>query len=116
MPRILVIDDNTAIRVLLRTMLEQEGYEVVEAANGTEGFQQYQAVPSDLVITDLWMPVMDGLEMLRALRHGVPTPTVIVLSGDQHALAQARRLTPHTFAKPVVLKQLRAAVHALLVL
>ena len=113
MIRILIIDDDAALRVFLRTVLEQEGYDVVEAANGAEGLQQYQAIPPDLVITDLQMPVMDGLELLRALRHVVPPPTVLALSGDQHALTQAQRLTPHTFAKPVVLEQLRATVRAL---
>jgi len=67
-PRILVIDDNAAIRELLRLVLEEEGYEVIEAADGAEGLRRYQAEPTDLVITDLEMPGMDGLELLRALR------------------------------------------------
>jgi len=112
-PRILVIDDNTAIRELLRLVLEEEGYEVIEAADGTEGLQRYQATPTDLVITDLQMPGMDGLELLRALQRVVPTPVLMAISGDRDTLTQARRLTPHTFAKPLPLEQVLVTVRNL---
>jgi CheY-like chemotaxis protein len=111
MIQILVIDDDVMIRTFLRTALEREGYDVVEAANGAEGLQRYQVTLPDLVITDLWMPVMDGLQLLRELQRVVPLPAVIAISGDQHTLTQAQTLTPHTFAKPLPLKQLLATVH-----
>ena len=113
MPRILVIDDNAAIRELLRFLLEEEGYEVIEATDGAEGLQRYQAAPADLVITDLQMPGMDGLELLQALRRMVPTPVLMAISGDREALTQAQELTPHTFAKPLALEQVLAAVRNL---
>ena len=113
MTRILVIDDDTMIRALLRAILEREGYDVVEAANGADGLQQYQAIRPDLVMTDLQMPVMDGFALLRALQRVVPPPAVIAISGNQHDLTQAQRLTPYTFAKPFPLPQLVATVHAL---
>ena len=113
MPRILVIDDNAAIRELLRIVLEGEGYEVIEAADGAEGLQRYQAAPTDLVITDLQMPGMDGLELLMALQRMVPTPVLMAISGDRDALTQARKFTPHTFAKPLLLEQVLAAVRNL---
>ena len=113
MPRILVIDDNAAIRELLRIVLEGEGYEVIEAADGAEGLQRYQAAPTDLVITDLQMPGMDGLELLMALQRMVPTPVLMAISGDRDALTQARKFTPHTFAKPLPLEQVLAAVRNL---
>ena len=113
MPRILVIDDNAAIRELLRFILEEEGYEVIEAADGAEGLQRYQADPTDLVITDLHMPGMDGLELLEALLRVVPTPALMAISGNQDALTQAKRFTPHTFAKPLPLEQVLAAVRNL---
>ena len=115
MTRILVIDDEAMIRTLLRVVLEREGYEVVEAVNGAEGLQRYQATPTNLVITDLQMPVMDGLQLLRVLQCVVPPPAVIAISGDQYTLTEARTLTPHTFAKPLPLKQILAAVQALVV-
>jgi len=112
-PRILVIDDNAAIRELLRFILEGEGYEVIEAADGAEGLQRYQADPTDLVITDLKMPGMDGLELLQTLQRAVPTPVLMAISGDQEALTQAQGLTPYTFAKPLPLEQVLAAVRNL---
>jgi two-component system, chemotaxis family, chemotaxis protein CheY len=112
-PRILVVDDSAAIRELLRFVLEGEGYEVIEAADGAEGLQRYQADPTDLVITDLKMPGMDGLELLKALQRVVPTPALMAISGDLDTLTQARSLTPHTFAKPLPLEQILAAVRNL---
>ena len=113
MPRILIVDDDAVIRELLAYVLKQEGYEVIEATNGAEGLQKYQAEPTDLVITDLMMPGMDGLELLKELRRVVPTPALIAISGDQAALMQARAFTSHTFAKPLSIEQVLAAVQAL---
>ena len=113
MPRILVIDDNAAIRELLRLVLEEEGYEVIEAADGAEGLQRYQEAPTALVITDLQMPGMDGLELMMALRRMVLTPALMAISGDLNALTQAQGLTPHTFAKPLPLEQVLEAVRSL---
>jgi CheY-like chemotaxis protein len=112
-PRILVVDDDAAIRELLRFVLEEEGYEVIEAADGAEGLQRYQEAPTALVITDLQMPGMDGLELMRALRRMVSTPTLMAISGDLNALTQAQGLTPHTFAKPLPLEQVLEAVRSL---
>jgi CheY-like chemotaxis protein len=112
-PRILVIDDSAAIRELLRFILEAEGYEVSEAADGAEGLRRYLSDPTDLVITDLLMPGMDGLELLEALQRVVPTPALIAISGDRDALIQAQGLTPHTFAKPLPLEQVLATVRNL---
>ena len=113
MPRILIVDDNAAIRELLRFVLEEEGYEVIEAADGAEGLQRYQTAPTDLVITDLQMPGMDGLELLQALRRVVPAPVLMAISGDRDTLMQAMRFTPYTFAKPLRLEQVLAAVRNL---
>ena len=113
MTRILVIDDDAMIRSLLRAVLERDGYDVVEAVNGADGLQQYQATRPDLVMTDLQMPVMDGLAVLQALQRVVPTPAVIAISGDQHDLTQAQTLTPYTFAKPLLLQEILTVVHAL---
>jgi CheY-like chemotaxis protein len=112
-PRILVIDDDAAIRALLRLVLEEAGYEVTEAVNGMEGLQCYQADPADLVITDLMMPGMDGLELMQALQRETPPPVLMAMSGEQAALTQARALTPYTFAKPLSLEQILEAVRNL---
>jgi DNA-binding NarL/FixJ family response regulator len=90
MARILVIDDDEAIRLLLRAVLECQGYEVVEAENGYEGLLCYHAKPTDLVITDLDMPVMDGLEALREIMQRRPVTKVIIFTvfdSDERILA-----------------------------
>ena len=67
MATILIIDDDDLIRVLLRSALEAAGYEVMEAANGRQGLELYRHRPTDLVITDIVMPELNGLDMLLEL-------------------------------------------------
>ncbi len=66
MKRILVIDDDEQVRALLLEILERAGFGVVEAANGVEGINRYREEPTDVVITDINMPKMSGIEVLRA--------------------------------------------------
>jgi CheY-like chemotaxis protein len=108
--RILVVDDDNAIRLLLRTVLERRGHSVVEAANGEEGLRCYQAAPTDLVITDLQMPVMDGLQMIRELRDAFPTARIVAISGDKGRLAAAQTFSQCTFEKPLYMEELLDAV------
>jgi two-component system chemotaxis response regulator CheY len=77
MNSILTVDDSASIRQAIKIALSGEGYTVTEAANGQEGLDQGAAGGFDLIITDLNMPVMDGLTMIRELRQrpagaGVP--------------------------------------------
>ncbi len=78
---ILVVDDEEAIRTSLRSILEDEGYEVSVAANGVEALKIFGADPPDLMILDIWMPEMDGLETLRRVKEFVPTTQVMMISG-----------------------------------
>ena len=78
---ILVVDDEEAIRTSLRSILEDEGYDVSVAANGVEALKIYGTDPPDLMILDIWMPEMDGLETLRRLRDLVPNTQVMMMSG-----------------------------------
>jgi CheY-like chemotaxis protein len=80
-PSVLVIDDDETIRVLLRTILEREGYRVVDAPDGDKGLRQYQESPTDLVITDLIMPGKEGIETIRDLRKKFPHVKIIAVSG-----------------------------------
>lgn len=65
---ILVVDDSKAIRQLVRICLGGAGYNVVEADDGTSGISQVRSQPVDLVIADVNMPLMSGLEMIKQLR------------------------------------------------
>lgn len=78
---ILVVDDEAAIRTSLRSILEDEGYEVSVAANGVEALKIYGTDPPDLMILDIWMPEMDGLETLRRVKEFVPATQVMMISG-----------------------------------
>src|SRR5712691_2841103 len=79
--RILVIDDEVAIRDSLRMMLEYEGYDFVGAATGQEGLALAEREAPDLVLLDVKMPGMDGLEVLDRLRVTNEVLPVIVVSG-----------------------------------
>ena len=80
-PRILVIDDEAAIRDSLKMTLEYQGYEVLTAATGEEGIAQVEREAPDLVFLDVKMPGMDGIEVLQRLRHVVDSLPIVVISG-----------------------------------
>jgi CheY-like chemotaxis protein len=82
-PRVLVVDDAEDIRMLLRIRLDRSGeYQVVgEAADGLEAVEQARRLQPDVVLLDIAMPRMDGLEALPLIREAVPNVRVIVLSG-----------------------------------
>ena len=75
---ILVVDDEERIVNFLRSKLKASGYEVLTASNGLEGLEQAQAQEPDLIVLDLLMPKMDGLEMLKELRSSSTVPVIIL--------------------------------------
>src|SRR5690349_994065 len=81
MARILIIDDETALRLWLRVVLEGAGHQVVDAPDGTAGLQALRRQPADLVLCDVFMPERDGLETIRALRREFPHVRVVAMSG-----------------------------------
>ena len=81
MTRILVIDDDAALRNTLTILLGARGFDVVVAENGKSGIDAIKARPFDLVIVDLFMPGMDGLETTKALRQHNPSIPIIAVSG-----------------------------------
>jgi two-component system response regulator (stage 0 sporulation protein F) len=114
MAMILIIDDEEIIRVLLRSTLEAAGYEVTEAINGRQGLELHRHRPTDLIITDILMPELNGLEMLLALTREFIHAKVIAISGageEKKVLDVAKLIgARQTFQKPLSMPQLLAAV------
>lgn len=120
MQRILIIDDEESALDLLRRILEQEGYEVVEAKNGQEGIEIFRKQHFDLVVTDMVMPVKDGLKTILELRQEDPAVPVIAISGGG-AIAKERYLNVAGYidgvcaiAKPFTRQDLLVSVSRLL--
>jgi CheY-like chemotaxis protein len=85
--RVLIVDDHAIVRGIMRSLFESQGFEVWEAADGAEGVRKAEEVKPNLVILDLSMPVMNGLEAARALRSLVPdVPLLMFTNSDGKSL------------------------------
>ena len=112
--RILVADDDPGIRRTLQIGLTQAGYEVIEARDGAEAMRLWRDDGADLVISDIYMPDEDGLEVIRELRAESPTTPVIAMTDG----GRSRNLDPlrhsetfgaaRTIAKPFTLEAMLA--------
>lgn len=120
MARILVIDDNTSMREALCEMLRQAGHEAVDIASGRLAVQVHRSQPVDLIITDIFMPDTDGLEVIFNFRRDFPEVKIIAVSGGGsrgmvELLAVARKMgAQRAFMKPFSWDELLAAVEELL--
>ena len=83
--RIVVIDDEASIRKLLRTSLELAGYDVKEAASGANGIQKIIEERPDIVVLDLGLPDMEGIEVLKKLREWSKVPVIVLTVRDSDA-------------------------------
>ncbi len=81
MAQIQVIDDDQAIRATIKLLLEREGHDVVLAEDGRKGIAQFETGTFDLLIVDIFMPGMDGLETIRTIHQIRPEIPIIVISG-----------------------------------
>jgi CheY-like chemotaxis protein len=110
---ILLVEDDAAIRGVMRIFLVDLGCDVIEAQDGLEGLQRYQALPIDAVISDMNMPKMNGLEMMRAIRNDDPSTPMIAMSSDPERLSLAHHAgAQHLLKKPFDLSELRNALEA----
>jgi DNA-binding NtrC family response regulator len=80
-PRILVVDDEMIVCESCKRILEEDGYEVETALGGMEAFEKMKENPFDIVITDLKMPGIDGMEVLRTFRREYPDAIIIMITG-----------------------------------
>ena len=113
-PRILVVDDEPQLTRVLRTGLKARGYDVRVAADGLAGFETFNDWHPDLVVTDLAMPTMDGLELCRRLRAISQVPIIILSAkGEEKTKVEALDIGADDFVtKPFGIDELLARVRA----
>jgi len=111
--RILVVDDEDSIREYLSMMLEREGYEVESSADGKKAAKLCRQQEFDVIVTDIQLPGMSGIELLSALREGDPTVPVIIVTGhaSQESAIEALNLGAFYYLlKPVSNEELKQVV------
>ena len=112
-PRVLVVDDDAGVRYTLREILESSGLEVDVASDGVEALERLQVQPAQLVVTDLRMPRMDGMELLHKLVAQNPAPRVVVITahGSERQAVDAIKAGAHDyFRKPFEADELVAVI------
>ncbi|WP_080843815.1 response regulator [Cytobacillus gottheilii] len=111
--KILIVDDQFGIRILLNEVLQKEGYETFQAANGVQALDIVANHSPDLVLLDMKIPGMDGIEILKRMRVDNQEIRVIIMTayGELDMIQEAKDLGALThFAKPFDIDDIRAAV------
>lgn len=113
---ILVADDDPPILRLVRTKLQADGYGVITATNGREALDVFESQPPDLVVLDVMMPVMDGLEAMREIRESSTVPIILLTArtGPQDKIAGLDMGADDYVTKPFNPDELAARVSAVL--
>jgi two-component system nitrogen regulation response regulator NtrX len=112
--QILVVDDEERIRQSLNGILKDEGYEVLEAKDGLQALKQIESDPPELVLLDIWMPGMDGMEVLERMKGQIPNLPVIMISGHGNIelAVKAVKLGAYDFIeKPLSLEKVLLTVN-----
>jgi DNA-binding response OmpR family regulator len=112
---ILIVDDELEIRQLLKEFLQLKGYAALTAANGVEALTCLKAEKVDLALIDMWMPGMNGLDILRSIRASDPSVGVIMMTGlcDAEIARQAIDSGAHDYlTKPLDFRRLEGAIRA----
>ncbi len=118
-PVILLIDDEESFRSVIRQVLVNAGYEVIEASNGAEGIRYFYQKPADMIVTDIIMPEKEGIETIIELKKAFPHVKLVAMSGGgwygtDIDFDMARRLGARTLDKPFALQDLLDVVSDLL--
>jgi two-component system response regulator (stage 0 sporulation protein F) len=111
--KILIVDDQFGIRILLNEVFQKEGYETFQAANGHQALEIVQEHDPDLVLLDMKIPGMDGIEILKRMKVIDPDIRVIIMTayGELDMIQEAKDLGAIThFAKPFDIDDIRTAV------
>ena len=115
MPRVLLAEDDGAVRDMLQAVLERDGFEVVAVANVREALSRIAAESFDVLLSDLHMPhAGDGFTVVSAMRHTHPKAVTLVLSGYpelDEALSAIRLQADEVLVKPIEIASLREIIH-----
>lgn len=113
--RLLVVDDDRSLTAVLSTALSEEGFEVVLAANGVEALASFEAKPPDLVVLDVLMPEMDGLEVCRRIRRTSRVPIVFLTSRAEEVdrICGLEMGADDYLSKPFSIRELVARIRAI---
>lgn len=120
MANILIIDDDTEVRSTLRKVLERSGHTISEAENGVAALRRLESEAADVVVSDLYMPEMDGIELLIRLREAWPEARFVAMTGGGHVpgdelLERAHSLGADALlAKPFTVEELVQTVERIL--
>jgi two-component system nitrogen regulation response regulator NtrX len=112
-PTILIVDDETGIRQSLRSVFQEDGYQVETASSGEECLEFIQKKPVDLILLDVWLPGMDGMETLRRIKDTDHSPMVVMISGHGNieSAVRATKLGAFDFVeKPLSLEKIGLVV------
>ncbi len=112
MPRILIVEDEPSEQALLRSFFEDSGHQIYVAPDGEQGYKAYLRKGFDVVVTDLQMPRVDGLELIQSLQDLFPHTPIVAISGKgpsmlAHAKAEG---AVAALAKPLNRAEVLAAV------
>ncbi len=111
--RLLIVDDEPSMREFLEIMLSQEGYQVLSASTGEEGFETYRTEEPDLVLTDVKMPGMSGLDLIReihSLDPGTPIIAITAYASADDAVRAVREGAYDYLSKPFKIEDLRIII------
>ncbi|MFZ0444213.1 MAG: response regulator [Bacillus sp. (in: firmicutes)] len=117
--KVLIVDDQYGIRILLNEVLQKEGYDTYQAANGLQALEIVQENVPDLILLDMKIPGMDGIEILKRVKALYPDMKVIIMTayGELDMIQEAMDLGAIThFAKPFDIVDIREAVKKYLAL
>ncbi|NIO06496.1 MAG: response regulator [Deltaproteobacteria bacterium] len=116
--KVLIVDDNRGLASLIQLRLEREGHKVRTAVNGRDGYATYQILAPDLIISDIFMPEENGLDMMKRIRSHDPQVKTIYMTGDlnpfRRALEEEQKRYPVRFVqKPFSTKEISEMISAL---
>lgn len=115
-PRVMIVEDDESVRHLYSHILKNSGYDVIEAVDGQEALTKYLEQPCDMVITDMNMPVMNGMDLIEELRRHSPDVSIIMITayGTSHTHREAlKRGSDDYIPKPFEIEDFQARVRGL---